>query len=206
MLRKGRVPTRKSIGPVRDLTAEDMELLRSPDRPRAPVLRRFRDPHHRVALLIAEGLSYDEVAELTGYSKARVMQFANDPAFMELVARYRPEAHARTRTRLDEARGYMENVVVKGWRQISEHYDQSDEVGELLPIREIIPTVADAADRIGLSKHITTTNINVDFAKSLEAAIRRSGKVIDFPTKQVPPPAPQIEPPKPAAVGRLRRI
>ena len=95
-------------------------------------------------MLVAEGLKNGEVAELTGYSRERIVQFTNDPAFLELVARYRPEAHARTRTRLDEARGYMENVVVKGWRQLSEHFDQSDEEGELLPIREIIPTVATA--------------------------------------------------------------
>jgi hypothetical protein len=183
-----------------------MEALRTPQRSRVPAVKRFRDSHHKMALLFAEGLRPSEIAALTGYSRERVSYFSHDPAFRELVAKYQPEAIARTRSELEEARGYMTNVVVKGWRQLSEHFDQSDEEGELLPIKEIIPAVADGADRIGLGKHSTTTNINVDFAKSLEAAIRRSGKVIDFPTKQVPPPA-QPDPPKPVAiVGRMRRI
>lgn len=206
MLRKGRVPRRKSIGEVRDLTREEMELLRGPNRPKAPVLQRFRDPHHRIALLFAEGLRPSEIADLTGYSRERISAFGTDPSFMELVAKYRPEAHARTRSQLDEARSLIVSGVVKGWRQIHEHFDKSDEENELLPIRDIVSIVGDGADRIGLGKHSTTTNINVDFAKSLEAAIRRSAEVLPFPTKAVVHHDPEPEPPRPAVAGLLRRI
>ena len=75
--------------------------------------------------------------------------------------------------------------MTKAERQISDRLDEADETGESLPIRDLVAVSRDAADRLGLGKKSTVTNLNVDFAAKLEAAIGRSAKIIELSSSEV---------------------
>lgn len=49
----------------------------------------IRERHHTLARLLASGLSAQEVAHLTATSEAQLNRQCLDPAFRDLIARYR---------------------------------------------------------------------------------------------------------------------
>lgn len=179
-LERGKIAKPKEIVSVRELVRDDLAVLRQP-RERA-VISRFRDPHHRLARMFAAGLRVQEIVPRSGYSLARVLTIKGDPAFQELVSKYREK--------IDEA--FVDGVadfyelattnMLKAERQIAEKLDEADENNEFLPTKDLIAISRDAADRFGFGKKQTNVNVNVDFAAQLEKAIARSGKVIDAQT------------------------
>jgi len=199
VLRPGKVARERKIGPVRELTRADLAELSGP-RPKVSAALRFRDSHHRVAILFAEGLKAKEVQKLTGYSLNRIIQLHNDVQFQELIAEYRPEAHARVREVVDEYRNVAIGNMVEAELQLEERLAQARDDNDLPSIRELVAITGDRADRFGYGKHQTNTNVNVDFAKTLESAIKRSGTVIDVARRPSssegsrPPAAHSVEP------------
>jgi len=152
---------------------------------RRPAVMRLRDSHHMVARLFALGLRPNQVALVSGYGPMRVSQFANDPAFMELIAQYRKDKHVTDGIGLgplDNMREIAIQNALKSVRHISDHIDEADANGELLPVREALAIFADAADRVGLGKKQTNINVNIDFASQLDRAIKRSGKTVEAAT------------------------
>jgi hypothetical protein len=109
-------------------------------------------------------------AEQTGYSIARVYILHSDPSFMDLVAKYRKDVDEAYIDAEAERYALANEVNVKALRTIAEHFDKADEEGELIPMDRALRVFADTADRTGLVKKSTVTNINVDFAKNLERA------------------------------------
>jgi len=170
MLTRGRLPRVKlELGPIRSLTVDDLACLREKrTTPLGP--QRFRDPHHRLARLIAMGVRPKLAAEQTGYSIARVYILHSDPSFMDLVAKYRKDVDEAYIDAEAERYALANEVNVKALRTIAEHFDKADEEGELIPMDRALRVFADTADRTGLVKKSTVTNINVDFAKNLERA------------------------------------
>lgn len=175
MLHRGRIARSREVKAVRELDRGDLEVLRPP-RP-APVVMRFRDSHHRVARLLAFGMSVTEVAEATGYSMNRVMQLKQVPAFQQLMSDY------RTNVVDDEFRKTVKdyNTLVlddqfKAERMIADRLDEADEAidsDDRIPLRDLI-SISRRQDR--------TTNIQVnvgDFATQLDRSIRESRKVIE---------------------------
>lgn len=195
MLTRGRLPKVKlTIGAIRPLTPDDLACLRV--KRTTPTVQRFRDPHHRLAYLLAMGIRPKDAAEQTGYSIARVYILHSDPSFMDLIARYRPEvAEERREAVLDQDREALA-LRAKALRHMHEHFDKADEEGELVPLDKAQRVYADLADRTGFTKKSTTVNINVDFAKNLE----RARQVRDVNRRVID------HEPKPTERGLVRRI
>lgn len=176
-IRKGVIPKSREILAIRSLVRDDLEVLREP---RAKnTVAKLRDPHHRVARLIASGLRRGEVVARSGYSYQRVFLLEADPSFQELVAQYRKEVTQAWLDGVDDFYELATSNMLKAERQIAEKLEEADEKGELLPTRDLIAISRDAADRFGYGKKSTNLNVNVDFAAKLEQAIKRSGKVIE---------------------------
>lgn len=185
-LHRGRLdPSIPEIKSIRPLTRADLEEIKT--KRTAPVVARFRDPHHRAARLIASGLRAQEVADICGYSAMRIYTLSSDPAFQNLIAEYRADVRTGFINAETEHHAIATEVNRKALRHLSEAFDKADEDGELIPIDKALRVFADTADRVGIQKRSTTTaNIHVDFAKRLEDAIARSGKVIDVTPNPVP--------------------
>lgn len=140
---------------------------------------KFRESHHNMAKLFSAGLKGTEIAARTGYAETTISQFNNDPAFQELVTKYRDLNTQLFLEGRDEFYHAATKNMLQAERQLSDKMDEADEEGELLPTRELVSIVADRADRFGYGKRETKFNVNVDFADALQRAIKRSGKTID---------------------------
>lgn len=178
---------------VRPITREDLALLKEP-RPKNQI-QSFRDAHHNLARFLATGLNLTEAASRAGYSYQRASMLNNDPAFANLVNKYRDKVSEKWLENIDEYQQLAIGNMLKAERQISEKLDRSDEADELLPTRELISISRDAADRFGYGKRDTRVNVNVDFAAKLEAGIARSRniRVIEssvVTSKDAPPSVP----------------
>lgn len=146
---------------------------------RKGMVAKFRESHHLAAKLFAAGLSGNAVAEKLGYGPNWIAQLNNDPAFQELITKYRNlDTHMFLEAR-DEFYSLGTKVMMQGMRHMSDHFDEADQEGELVPFNQAQKATADLADRFGYGKRETKFNVNVDFADALQRAIKRSGKTID---------------------------
>lgn len=176
MLHRGRLPAKApDILAIRELTREDLACLRQ--QRTASAVSKLRDPHHRLARLIASGLKVNEAAARAGFSAARAYVLHVDPTFQNLVAEYRKDVQTAFVAGQDDYYTAATSNMLKAERQLAERLDKADEEGELLPVRDLIAISRDAADRFGYGKKSTNVNVNVDFAAKLEAARKRSDNV-----------------------------
>lgn len=183
-LHRGKLARPPTILNVRALTRDDLMVLRADrgetERAGGTIIQRFRDPHHRVARLVAAGLRNGEIAERSGMSYNRVSALRGSPAFEELVAKYRGKVNEAFEREQDEYAKLATGNMLKAERMISEKLEEHDENGTLPPVRELIAISRDAADRFGYGKRQTNLNVNADFAAMLEAARGRSTKAKDI--------------------------
>ena len=163
------------IGEPRALVASDLERLREP-RFVATSPQKLRESHHMIARFAALGLDNTEVGTRTGYSRERVGVLLEAPAMKELVALYRGKIDETYVKQVDAFFELATGNMLAAERHIADTIAELDEKDELLPVRTALAISRDAADRFGFGKHTSQTNINVDFAAKLEAAIARSGK------------------------------
>lgn len=182
MLHRGRLPAKIEVLAIRELSREDLSAVRK--KRTASAVSKLRDPHHRLARLIASGLKVNEAAARAGFSAARAYVLHADPTFQNLVAEYRKDVQTSFVASQDDYYTTATANMLKAERQLAECLDKADEEGELLPVRDLIAISRDAADRFGYGKKTTNLNVNIDFAAKLEAARKRSGraesgKVID---------------------------
>lgn len=154
----------------------------SADSSGAGILKRLRDPHHRVARLFAAGLRIGEIVERTGYSYQRISTLQRDPAFQELIALNREKVNAAFEREQDEYAKLATSNMLKAETQLAEKLEEAEENNEFLPTRDLIAISRDAADRFGYGKRQMNLNVNADFASLLEKAIQRSGKGGSSPT------------------------
>lgn len=188
---------------IRDITRDDLPRLAQPRDKSLSYPKRLRASHHRVAELIAMGFDLTTTAALTGYNYNRVSQLAASPAMQELIAVMREEFGERRAAIFDSFAQTASNNMMAAERMIGDHIAEADEAGDLLPLRELVGIVKDRADRFGYPRKSTNVNLNIDMAARLEAAIKRSGQVVDHE------PGPGNQPPSaagPAPVSKLRRI
>lgn len=176
MLPRGKQHT---IGQPRELTRQDLERLTPEVRRTMPAVARFRDTHHHVARLVAMGLRLSEVAARSGYSQHRVYILNEDPAFQQLVAKYRLDVDTAYKEGTEDYFQLVSSNTLKAERMIADKLDKADEEDEAPSIRELISISRDGADRIGYGKRQTNINVNADFADLLDKAIKRSGKLIN---------------------------
>ncbi len=183
-LHRGKISTKPEILSVRPLTREDLGLILEKradgeGRPIQGAVRRFRDPHHRVARLFAAGLRVQEVADRSGYSYQRVHTLSTDPAFQELIAKYREKVDASFVANVDEFYDLATANMRKAETMIAERLEKAEEEDIDLPLKTLVDISGDRMDRFGYGKRQTNLNVNADFASLLEKAIQRSGKTIE---------------------------
>ncbi len=195
-LHRGKISTKPEILSVRPLTREDLGLIAerkadSDGRPLQGAVRRFRDPHHQVARLFASGLRLREVADRCGYSYQRIHVLHSDPAFQQLIAKYREKVDASFVANADEFYDLATANMRKAETMIAERLEKAEEEDIDLPLKTLIDISGDRMDRFGYGKRQTNLNVNADFASLLEKAIQRSGKTIEanaIPGNSLPPP------------------
>src|SRR6266478_4355217 len=212
-LHRGKISTKPEILSVRPLTREDLALISEKREPIHGIVRRFRDPHHRVARLFASGLRVGEVVERSGYSYNRVKTLHDDPAFQQLIAKYREKVDASFVANVDEFYDLATSNMRKAETMIAERLEAAEEEDIDIPLKTLVDISGDRMDRFGYGKRQTNLNVNADFASLLEKAIQRSGKTIEG-TAIAPPgrlpqapqsPAPPISGEPPLADVPLRR-
>lgn len=179
-LHRGRLAKAPRILSVRPLTREDLGVLREKRAPTGRV-KQLRETHRRLAMLIAAGFTTAQVVETTGYSTTRILQLKGDPAFMQLVAEFRPHAEEIQKRKVEEFYSLLFENGLKAERMIGETLDRAEEDDELIPINRLLAISRDSADRVGHGKHTSQTTKVVDFAKMIEVAqaARGNGPVID---------------------------
>ena len=72
----------------RELELKDLDRLIAESRPQTQRLKAIREVHHRIARMMAAGLTNVEVAASLGLSVNRMSLLRGDPAFQELLAFY----------------------------------------------------------------------------------------------------------------------
>lgn len=208
-LHRGRLATNPEILEVRPLTREDLGILmdaRGPAATRAGSghIARLRDPHHRLARLVAAGLRNDEICARGGYSMSRLVTIMKDPSFKELVAGYREKVDAAF---IAEQESFVELAsanMITAERMLMEKLEIHDEEGTLPSIRELMSIRSDSADRLGYGKKNTNLNVNVDFAAKMEAAIQRTRTVRTIEARALPfSPSTPVVPDVPASSAPL---
>ncbi len=195
-LHRGKISTKPEILKVRPLTREDLALVLDKradgeGRPVVGAVRQFRDPHHQVARLFASGLRMNEVVERCGYSYQRVHTLSTDPAFQQLVAKYREKVDEAFVANADEFYGLATSNMRKAETMIAERLEKAEEEEIDLPLKTLVDISSDRMDRFGYGKRQTNLNVNADFASLLEKAIQRSGKTIEataIPSLRLTPP------------------
>jgi len=234
-LTRGRVSKKELIlGETRQLARDDLVKLREKRDVSTSAIKRFRDSHRRVARLYALGYRHAQVVEETGYSYSRVSTLYSNPAFQELIAEFRKEVEVGFK---EEAASYYRlatSNMIRAERMIADKLEAAEELAEdtndvdaLPTYKELVAISRDAADRFGYGKKQTTVNVNVDFAARMEAAMRRSGKLVDvtpskadslslgapapLPLQSVAAPVAQVQPktmpkPPPSVIGIARRV
>jgi len=162
---------RPQILNVRELSSADLHGFKQG---RDPPIKRYRDSHHQMARLFGMGCRVGEVARIMGYSVTRVSIHYNNPAFQELVAKYRDINDEVTKDRIAAYDDLILSNGMKAERKIADKLD--DDENNEMSVRELLGIARDAADRVGLSKRLLQTNINIDFAAMLDKAIARSAR------------------------------
>lgn len=176
----------KVIG-VRAMVPGDLEYLRQ--RSYRVRLRNIREVHHNIARLLAAGLTNREVAERLGYTETRISVLKADPSIAELIRSFQAEIHASWRDHVDVIHeDAMVSLKISN-RLTREKLEALDEKGgaelELSEIAKVSAIRSDLMDRFGYGKHQTSTNINVNFASKLEAAISKAQAVTLSRTKVI---------------------
>ena len=166
--------TRPQLLEVRPLTREDLKALQSTKKIPINRVQQFRDSHHRLARILAAGIRPQEAAEMTGYSISTVHAFQADPAFKELVAKNRPEVSEVITDVLAQRELLTIQNGIKAERRLADRLDDEDD--DRITTRDLITIARDAADRTGLGKRSTVNNVNIDLARSLEAANARRSR------------------------------
>lgn len=177
-LHRGRIASKKEIGPIRELTREDMELLKAP-RPKSPTVGTIRDSHHRVARLFAMGLRKHEVHAKSGYSQSRLTTLLADPSFTNLIETYRNLVDQSWKAEVDEFYELASKNKIVAERMIADQLEEAEESETPVPLKTLVAIVADRADRTGHGKKTTNVNVNVDLGSRLERARVRASQVID---------------------------
>lgn len=200
----GRPPIRPAITNVRELTLHDLTGFKQG---RDPPVKRFRDSHHHMARLFAMGLRVTEVAQEMGYSISRTSVYYNNPAFKELVASFSGVVDEITRDQIASYNALILSNGMKAERKIADKLD--DDENDELSIRELLGIARDAADRVGLSKRSIQTNIDVDFAATLDRCLQRTAQAI-APSKTLElkpnPPTGLARPNSEKASGQIVRL
>ena len=122
---------------VRPLTEADLPALREKSAPLAR-LASIRDSHHRVARLMASGLTNAQIALSTGHSLAAMARYRRDPAMDELVAHYRALLTEDWLEAEDHFTTLAMSNMLKAERMLGDKLDKADEEDDLPTFRDLV--------------------------------------------------------------------
>lgn len=152
----------------RELGLDDVESLLGEKGVQAPQIKEFRERHHALARLIAEGRKPGEAAILQRYSQSRMSVLLADPSFRELVAHYQSivnEEFVDFQAKLSELA--LDAAMILQSRMEERPDDLSDAL-----VLQIVQVGADRTGHGPSSK--TEVNVKVGLADRLAEATRRS--------------------------------
>lgn len=180
---------------VGELTAEHISRLGETRGVQSTSLKSIRDSHHKVARLVAQGLSGIEISMMTGYSQSRISILKGDPAFNELCEFYRGQVAQLEYDSMAESIAkstLARNLALDKMVDLLEE-DKVDLEGAL----DIYKITADRTG-MGPSTKSTNLNVNIDLADRIAAGRRRVSQL--GATGSQPGAAPisavQLEPPR----------
>lgn len=160
---------------VRPLLESD-SIVRGALGSQTPALKKIRDVHHRIALLLAQGLKPGEVSGVTGFSPSRISILQNDPSFKELLAFYRER---QKEIRIDA----LSRLDLLGADVVAELHHRLEEDPEGFSVKNLTDLAAMTLDRTG--KGPTTKSVSLigvlspeDLA-DLKAATNKGVVIID---------------------------
>ncbi len=161
---------------ARELTEADLASLQTERGTSAPVLKNLRAKHHRLARLLAEGVSESVAATACGYVASRVSILKNDPAFRELMAFYSEKVD----TAYYDMHEAMSMVGKDAVEEIAERLEDDPSEFTVPQLLDIAKTFADRTGHGPSQK--TELDIRVGLADRLELARQRAieGRAIDI--------------------------
>lgn len=152
----------------RELGLDDVEMLLEEKGVQAPQIKEFRERHHALARLIAEGKKPGEAAILQRYSQSRMSVLLADPSFRELVAHYQTIVNEEF---IDFQAKLSELALDAAMILQSRMEDKPDDMSDAL-VLQIVQVGADRTGHGPSSK--TEVNVKIGLAERLAEATRRS--------------------------------
>lgn len=167
------------------LTAEVLgELVEDDLKARAkqpePGYKRLSDRHQAVARYVAQGLSNNEIAILTGYTTQTITILKGDRTFQELVSFYKDNIDVQ----LADLRLHLSGLSIDAIVELRERLETNPEKISMTSLMEMIKMSADRTGHGPASSQ--QLNVSVNIASRLEAARRRvQDKIIDITPKEI---------------------
>lgn len=169
------------IEPVRSLTEEDLPVLANPPEVGAvPSIPQIKAQHHKIAELLAKGISNSEISLITGFSMSYISILKSAPDMKELVAYYQQQAEERTIDAL--ARLKMLGIASVEELQNRLNDDPSKfTAGQLMDMIEIglIKPMDAAATALGGSKAPQALQINLNFKAPAASVGEGTGPLLE---------------------------
>lgn len=163
----------------RALDADDIMSLQSERGVSAPTVKEFRERHHALARLIAEGKKPGEAAVLQRYSQARMSTLLGDPAFQDLVAHYRELVEDQF---VDFQRKLSELAIDAAGVLQGRLEDNPEDIADAMLLR----IVEVGADRTGHGpSQKTEVNIKAGLASRLAQARSNIDRMRDITPKEI---------------------
>lgn len=163
----------------RELNFDDVQTLLEEKGVAAPQIKEFRERHHALARLIAEGRKPGEAALLQRYSQSRMSVLLADPAFMELVAHYREMVNEEF---VDFQKKLGELALDAAMILQSRMEDKPDEMSDAL----VLQIVQVGADRTGHGpSQKVEHNHKIGLADRLMSAKDRVARARDITPKEI---------------------
>lgn len=150
-------------------------------------IKKLRASHHAAARFFSLGMKNNEVAQITGYTEARLSVLKSDPTFQELIAFY--QAHGT-----EQVANLRDRMLTVGLDALSVLQERLDEKPDDFKNAELTDVVRTMADRTGNGPSSSSVNVNVntelsDVMKRARERVERrrqerEGKVVDVTPEQ----------------------
>ncbi len=156
------------VGPAEKLTADALGRIQTGF---VPAIKKIRTSHHEAAKALARGLTYNEVAAITGYSPIRIYHLTLDPTFAELVSHYA----AVVNEAFVDVIQRMKNMSLDAMEELQ---SRLDETPECFDNDQLLKVATSTLDRTGFAPQskvaISVTTLTKDDILALREAARES--------------------------------
>lgn len=132
--------------------------------------KKMRHTHHRLAQLLAGGMSEGQAGALCGYTVYTVCILKNDPAFIELLNHYTATKEEAFADFVDAAAALSMDMLDR-LREVLEEEPEKLSPSILL---ESIKTLADRSGNAPVTRSTSTVNVNLNMGEKLRLARLRA--------------------------------